>query len=300
LPAALVDAFKSKKTYSLERDSYKLILSYFLGIFIFFSILSVKDYQYLLPLSPALGLMTARYLINLEERKTQFKSMSFNAVYVLVTAVYILGLAGILYTMHHVYASRVACYEYVVALVPLIIILPYLRKKSTTTLFAIPIAMALLMLFLAGRAIPLFNDRVLPTFSEEIKSSIKLGEKVGVGSVDISEQRLGIYLDMPIEEVNVKAKSPDVIPLHKKKLKDFLTSGDKVYLVIAEDDYTALISDDIKSKLIIMDERDMWKTRLKRSLGGEAISEVLHGRKDILKDVLRHRVYLLTNQNDTK
>ncbi|MDD5680168.1 MAG: glycosyltransferase family 39 protein [Candidatus Omnitrophica bacterium] len=299
LPAAIRDAFKSKKTYSLERDSYKLILSYFLGIFIFFSLMRAKEYQYLLPLSPALGLMTARYFINLEERNMQFRSIGFNIVYILVTIVYILGLSGILYTMHHIYSSRVAVYEYAVALAPLIIILPYLRKKSTATLFAIPIAMAVLMLFLAGRAIPLFNDRALPAFTDEIKSLIKPGEKVGVGSVDISQQRIGIYMDMPIEEVNVKSKLSDVVPLHKNKLADFLTSGDKVYLVIAEDDYMSLIPDDIKSKLIIMDEREMWKTRLKRSLGKETISEVLRGKKDILKDVLRHKVYLLTNKKDS-
>jgi CRISPR/Cas system CMR-associated protein Cmr3 (group 5 of RAMP superfamily) len=141
----------------------------------------------------------------------------------------------------------------------------------------------------------LFNDRVLPAFAEEIKRDLKPGEKVGVGSVDISHQRLGIYLDMPIEEVNVKERSPNALPLHKEKLVRFLTSGDKVYLVIAQDDYEELVPVGIKSKLVIMDEREMWKTRLKRSLGKEAISEVLRGRKDILKDVLRHKVYLLTN-----
>jgi len=296
LPAALVDAFKSKNTYSLERDSYKLILSYFLGIFVFFSLIAVKEYSYLLPLAPGFGLMAARYLINLQERKTQFKSVGFAIAYILIAIIYTVGIIGVLYAMQHVYPSEVAAYENAVVLALLFIISPYVRRKSTATLFAVPIAMAVLMLFLAGRAIPLFNDKVLPTFAEEIKRNLKSREKVGVGSVDVSYQRLGIYLDMPIEEVSVKEKSPKALGLHKEKIAKFLTSGDKVYLVIASDDYEGLLPGDLKSKLIIMDERDMWKTRLKRSLNKGAILEVLCGKKDILKDVLRHKVYLLTNK----
>jgi len=295
LPAALADSFKSKKTYSLERDSYKLILSYFLGIFVFFSLASVKEYYNMLPLVPALGLMTARYFINLEERKTQFKSAGFNIVYVLVAIVYTAGLTGVLYTMHHIYSSRVAGYEYLIGLAPLIIILPYIGRKNKAVLFAIPVAMAVLMLFLAGRAIPLFNDRALPAFADQIRQNLKPGDKVGVGSVDISQQRLGIFLDMPVEEVNVKQKSPDALLQHKDKIVNFLTSGGKVYLVIAEDDYMALVPDEIKSKLTIMDERQMWKTRLKRSINKVAILEVLRGKKDLLKDVLRHKALLLIN-----
>ena len=300
LPAALADSFKSKKTYSLERDSYKLILSYFLGIFIFFSLISVKEYYYMLFLSPALGLMTARYFINLEERKTQFKSAGFNIAYALAAIVYTASLIGVLYTMHHIYSSKVAVYEYLIGLAPLIIILPRIRRKSTATLFAIPVAMAVLMLFLAGRAIPLFNDRVLPVFAEEIRQNLKPGEKVGVGSVDVSQQRLEVSLDMPVEEVNVKQKSPDALSLHKDKVVSFLTSGGKVYLVIAEDDYMMFVPDDLKSKMTIIDEREMWKTRLKRSLDMETILKVLRGKEDILKDVLRHRVFLLTNTKEVK
>ncbi|MBU4487891.1 MAG: phospholipid carrier-dependent glycosyltransferase, partial [Candidatus Omnitrophica bacterium] len=296
LPAALVDSFKSKKTYSLERDSYKLILSYFLGIFVFFSVISAKEYYYLLPLTPAFSLMIARYFINLEERKTLFKSVAFNIGYVAVILVYTLGVFGVLYTMRHIYAARVSAYEYVMMLAPLVIIVPWVRKKSISMIFAIPVAIALFLLFLAGRAVPLFNDKTLPAFADEIKMSIVPGDKVGVGSVDISQQRLAIYLDMPIEEVNIKLKEPDPTAPHKEKLKKFLSSGNKVYLVIAQDDYAALIPEDLKRSLVIIDERDMWKTRLKRTLNKDAIAEVLKGKKDILKDVLRHKVFLLTNK----
>lgn len=296
LPAALTDSFKSKKTYSLERDSYKLILSYFLGIFAFFSLVSVKEYYNMLPLAPALGLMIARYFINLEERKTQFKSIGFNIVYVLSAIVYAAGVAGVLYTMRHLYPSRIMVYEYLMGLTPLIIILPYIRRKSRAVLFAIPAAMCVLMLFLVARAIPLFNDKVLPAFAEEIKQGLKPGEKVGVGSVDISQPRLEASLDMPVEEINIKQKSPDAPLLHKDKLVSFLTSGGKVYLVIAEDDYAALVPDEIKSGLTRIDAREMWKSRLRRSINKAAILEVLRGKKDILKDVLRHKVYLLTNK----
>lgn len=296
LPAALADSFKSKKTYSLERDSYKLILSYFLGIFIFFSVISAKEYYYLLPLAPAFSLMIARYFINLEERKTLFRSAAFNIGYVLAILVYTLGLFGVLYTMRHVYSARFSVCEYMAILSPLIIITPYLRKKSVSTIFAIPAAIALFLLFLAGRAVPLFNDKALPAFADEIKAGIAPGDKVGVGSVDISQQKLAIYLDMPIEEVNVKLKEPGAITSHKERLKKFLSSAGKVYLVIAEDDYTELIPEGIKRSLVIMDERDMWKTRLKRSLNKDAMEEALKGRKDILKDVLRHKVFLLTNK----
>jgi 4-amino-4-deoxy-L-arabinose transferase-like glycosyltransferase len=296
LPAALIDAFKSKNTYSLERDSYKLILSYFLGIFVFFSLITVKEYCYLLPLAPAFSLMTARYFINLQERNILFRSAAFNLAYVAVIIIYTLVLSAILYTMQHVYSAKVAIYEYAVVLAPLIMIVPYIRKRNRGTLFAISIAMAIMTLFLAGRAVPLFNDNVLPAFAEEIKKGSKPGDRVGVGSVDISRERLGICLDMPVEEISVKGETADVLQAHREKLKKFLTSGGRVYLVIAEDDYNTLISRGLKSSLVIMDEREMWKTRLKRSLRKDTVRDALKGKKDILKDVLRHRVYLVANK----
>ena len=296
LPAALISVFKSKNTYSLERDSYKLILSYFLGIFLFISIIFAQEYYYLLPLAPAFSLLIARYFINLEEQNTLFKSAGFGIVYILAMITYALVLSAVLYTMQHIYSAKVAIYEYIIALAPMIMIIPYVRKRRTSTLFAIPIAMVILILFLAGRAVPLFNDKVLPAFATLIKKGLAPGDKVGIGSVDISQQRLGIHLDIPIEEVNVKSKTPDAAGQHKEKLKKFLTSGSKVYLVIAEDDYATLIPDGIKKSLVILDEREMWKTRLKRSLNKDAIREALKGKRDVLKDILRHRVYLLTNK----
>jgi 4-amino-4-deoxy-L-arabinose transferase-like glycosyltransferase len=296
LPAAAADSFKSRKTYSLERDSYKLILSYFFGIFVFFMITAPREYQYFLPLAPALGLMAARYFINIEERREQFKSAAFAAAYMSAAAIYGLCLTGVLYAMHRIYPLKTPACDYAVVLAPLIIVLLYLRRKSAAATFALPAAMALAMLFLAGRAMPLLNDKALPAFAEEIKSRIAPGDRVGVGSVDISQRRLEFFLDIPVEDVNVKAKSPDAAAEHKKKIADFLEKEGRAYLVIAEDDYAALVRDELKQGLVLVSRGVMWKNRLKRSVTREAFLEVLRGEKDILEDVLRHRVYLLTNR----
>ena len=298
LPNAIVDAFKSKNTYSREKDSYKLILSFFFGIFVFFTLISVKEYHYMLPLVPACALIVARYLVNLQERGTQFKSAGFTIPYLLITIVYTAGVAILLYTMNHLYPSEVAIYEYAIILAPLILIVPYVRKKHRSTLSALPLAMGILMVFLAGRAIPLLNDNSMCIFAEEIRKDLSEEDKVGVGSVNISQQRLGIYLNRHIEEVNVKRKPPEAIPAHRRRIKTFLTSKDPVYLVISKEDYIKLVSDELKSGLVLLDRRETWKTRLKRSFNKDVIIQILRGEKDILKDILRHEVYLLTNKKE--
>jgi hypothetical protein len=198
--------------------------------------------------------------------------------------------------MRHLYPQEVAIYEYAILSAPLILIIPYTKRKERDVLVALPISMGILMVFLAGRAIPLLNDNTMRIFAREIQQNLREDDKVGVGSVNISQQRLGIYLNRQIDEVNVKWKSPEAIPIHRDKLVKYITSGENIYLVISKEDYIQLIPDELKTKLILIDKRDTWKTRLKRSFDRDIMIEILHGEKDILTDVLRHEVYLLTNK----
>lgn len=297
LPTAISDAFKSKNTYSREKDSYKLILSFFFGIFVFFTLISVKEYHYLLPIAPACALVVARYLINLQERGVQFRSLGFRIPYLLITIIYAGSIVILLYTMKHLYPKDVAIYEYSIILAPFILIVPYVMKNNKGALSALPIAMGVLMLFLAGRAIPVLNDNTMWVFAEEIGRDLKEGDKVGVGSINISQQRLGIYLNREIDEINIKCPSDSV---HRDMIAKFLTSGDNVYLVISKEDYNKIVPDELKSKLVLIDKRETWKTRIKRNFNRDVISKILHGEVDILKDVLRHEVYLLTNKGAVK
>lgn len=297
LPQAIVDSFKSKNTYSREKESYKLILSYFFGIFAFFTLISVKEYHYILPVAPALSLIIARYFVNLEERKALFNNWGFKIPYVFLCVIYILGIISILYVMNHIHPGSVAFYEYAILIASLILIVPYWRRNEKHTIAALPIAIAVLMAFLAGRVIPLLNDNTMCIFANEIRQTLKEGDRVGVGSVTISQQRLYIYLNKNIEEVNVKWKEGyDPVPLHKQRLYDFINSAGDTYLVISKADYDKLLTDELKSGLRLIDSRKTWKTRLKRSFNKEVILQILHGEKDLLNDILRHEVYLLTNK----
>ncbi len=297
LPASLIDAFKNKKRPPREKDSYKLVLSFFLTIFVLFTLISSKIYHYMLPISPFFALLVAAYLTKLEESGLLFKSSNFRAMYTAIIITYTIGIIALLYTMKHLYPQAVPCYNYAIILVILILIAPYWSKKGAIALFAIPVATAIFMVFIAGKALPLLNDDALYNFAEEIKENLKTGDRVGVGSMDISQQRLGIYLDMPIEEINIKWKDVEqALPAHRQKLEQFLTSGAKIYLVISEDDYRKAIPDELKPKLMVMDKKDTWKTRLKGGFTKDALKELLNGKKDLFRDVLRHKIYLLTNQ----
>ena len=219
----------------------------------------------MLPIAPACALIVARYLVNLQERRTQFRSWNFRIPYIAITIIYTVGIAILLYTMNHLYPGEVAIYEYTILLTALILILPYLRKKDKLTLSALPIAMGILMAFLAGRAIPLLNDNTKRIFAEEVKQDLKEGDRVGVGTVNISQQRLYIYLNRHIDEVNIRYKRGyDAVPLHEQKLRKFITSGDDIYLVISKDDYNEILPDEFKGELYLIDRRRTWKTRLKR------------------------------------
>ena len=297
LPAALIDAFKNKKIPPREKDSYKLVLSFFLTIFILFTLISSKIYHYMLPISPFFALLAAAYLTKLEESGFLFKSRNFRVMYTLIIITYALGVTALLYTMKHLYPKEVPFYNYALILVLLILAVPYWKKKAQAALFAIPLATAIVMVFVAGKALPLLNDNALYNFAEEIKVNLKTGDRVGIGSMDISQQRLGIYLDMPIEEVNVKWKNvEEALPVHRQKLEQFLTSSAKIYLVISEDDYNKAIPDGLKPKLIVMDKKDTWKTRLKGGFKKDTLKDLLSGKKDLFKDLLRHKIYLLTSQ----
>lgn len=296
LPAALIDAFKNKERSPREKDSYKLALSFFLTIFILFTLISSKIYHYMLPISPAFALLAAAYLTKLEESGSLFKSRNFRAMYTLVIIPYSLGITVLLYTMRHLYPAQTPFYNYALILVLLILAIPYWKKKGSAALFAIPLATAIVMIFFAGRALPLLNDDTLSIFGDEIKVTLKKGDRVGVGSMDISQQRLGLYLNMPIEEVNVRWKDAEqALPAHRQKLEQFLAPGAKAYLVISEDDYEKAIPDKLKENLSIIDERESWKTRLKYGFTKDTFRDILSGKKDLLKDVLRHKLYLLNN-----
>ncbi len=296
LPAAMSGALKNRNPR--EKDSYRLILSFFFTIFAVFTLMSSKIYHYMLPISPAFGLLLAGYLINLEREKLQFKTPNFNIMYLAIIVVYVIGIPVLLYVISHLYPAKVHFYDYALILLPLLLVVPYLKKKGTAALFALPLVTFIFMVFLAGKALPLLNDNIFPPFSEEIRQDLKGGDRVAVGSIDISQQQLSIYLDMPIEEINVRWKDlKAAFPIHKEKLIKYITSGSDIYLVISEEDYNRFIPDDLKAKLTIMDERNTWKSRLKGVFGKSAVKDVLSGKKDLLKDVLRHKVYLVTNKS---
>ncbi|MBU4377416.1 MAG: glycosyltransferase family 39 protein [Candidatus Omnitrophica bacterium] len=297
LPASLIDAFKNKKRPAAEKDSYKLVLSFFLTIFVLFTLISSKIYHYMLPISPFFAILVAAYLTRLEESGSLFKSPNFRVMYTLVIITYSLGITVLLYTMRHLYPAQVPLYNYGLIFVPLLLAVPYWKKKGSVALFAIPLATAIVMIFFAGKALPLLNDNSLSVFADEIKVTLKEGDRVGVGSMDISQQRLGLYLNMRIEEVNVKWKDTEkALPAHRQKLEQFINSGAKVYLVISEDDYKKAVPDELKPKLLVLDERDTWKSRLKNGFKKDTLRDILNGKKDLLRDVLRHKLYLLTNK----
>lgn len=295
LPAAMNNAFKNKGPR--EKDSYRLILSFFFTIFAVFTLMSSKIYHYMLPISPALGLLLAGYLINLERKSLQFKSPNFNVMYLTAIVVYAIGIPALLYVISHLYPAKVHFYDYALILAPLLLIAPYRKKNGTAALFALPLVTFIFLAFLAGKALPLLNDNIFPPFSEEIRQGLKEGDRVAVGSIDISQQQLSVYLDMPIEEINVRWKDLEAaFPVHKEKLISYITSGSDCYLVISEEDYNRFIPDDLMGKLRILDERNTWKSRLKGVFRKSVVRDVLSGKKDLLKDVLRHRVYLVTNK----
>jgi len=295
LPAAMTGAFKNKNPR--EKDSYRFILSFFFTIFAVFTLMSSKIYHYMLPISPAFGLLIAGYLINLERKKLQFKSLNFNVMYLAIIIVYAISIPVLLYVISHLYPAKVPFYNYVLILLPLLLIVPYRKKNGTAALFALPIMTFIFLAFLAGKALPLLNDNIFPPFSEEIRQGLKEGDRVAVGSINISQQQLSIYLDMPIEEINVRWKDLEAaFPIHKEKLVKYITSGGDFYLVISEDDYNRFIPNDLKAKLTIMDEKDTWKSRLKGVFEKNVFEDVLSGKKDLLKDILRHKVYLVTNK----
>jgi hypothetical protein len=96
--------------------------------------------------------------------------------------------------------------------------------------------------------------------------------------------------------VNIKWRAPEAVPIHISRIEKFLSSGDSIYLVMSGGDYERLVPDRFKDQLTVLDKRWTWKTRLKRSFNKEVILQILKGEKDILKDVLRHEIYLLTNK----
>ncbi len=298
LPVALVNMFKSKDTYSRERDSYTFILSFFFAIFMFFTLVSVKEYHYMLPIAPAFALIISRYLLNLQERGALFSSRGFTVPYRLLTVLSAAAIVCLLYTMRHLYPQQVMPYSYTVLLVPLVLIIPYRQRHAQRALSAIPVTVALIMLFLTGRAIPLLNDNAMRTLAERIAETIKEGDRVGVGSVNISQQRLGIYLDRHIEEVNVKWKSPEAVPENKRRIARFLDSGDDLYLVIARKDFIRYVDEERLEELTVVARKKTWKTRLKRSFSRQIILEILQGKTDLLKDVLRHEIVLVTNKKE--
>jgi hypothetical protein len=219
-------------------------------------------------------------------------------MYRVIIAVYTISIPALLYVISHLYPAKVHFYDYALILAPLLLIVPYRKKNGTAALFALPLVTFIFLAFFAGKALPLLNDNIFPLFSEKIRQNLNEGDRVAVGSIDISQQQLSIYLDMPIEEINVRLKDlKAAFPIHKEKLLKYITSGSDCYLIISEDDYNRFIPDGLKAKLVIMDEKNTWKSRLKGVFEKSVVKDVLSGKKDLFKDVLRHKVYLVTNKS---
>jgi 4-amino-4-deoxy-L-arabinose transferase-like glycosyltransferase len=270
-----------KLLFAKENQPILLCYIWILVCLILFTLVRTEHSRYMLPASPAIAILVAKYFADMEKegfsgRGYQTASVLTGAIFVAISVtsgVVLYGLSIIYYTPPYFFLLPGLFFLAGVSVLRL-------NKKCQygSQLFIISITLVLAFSFLSGKVLPHVNRYPMKVFSEKILSD-KINDPIAVYRLGNQRAKLGVLtgktsynLDQPIQ------------------IKQFMDSGDKVLVVIREKDFLKDFSD---TSFKIIAEDIAW---LKGGNAWKKFKELWRGKEHSDLAGLTEKIYLLSNR----
>ena len=236
---SLFETIKIRFIELREKDHQPLLfcLAWILGPLLLFTLFRIEHSRYMLPLSPAIVMITAHYLARTADSPTSYQKKSFKIPFYLTLIIYFLLaiLSGIAMSL----IQPVFPPPLPLLLLPGILflgagclLLCYRYRKVTALVITISLLQLATLTSFSGDALPFFNRYPMKVFAEEILADPHPEKRIGLYRLGNHRARMGVLTGLPSIYLN-----------NAEELKEFIQSGKKVFVVMRELDWREKFSD---------------------------------------------------------
>ncbi|MBU06100.1 MAG: phospholipid carrier-dependent glycosyltransferase [Dehalococcoidales bacterium] len=230
---SLSKALKIRFTELREKDhqSFLFCLAWILGPLLLFTLFRIEHSRYMLPISPAIVMITAHCLACMANSPTGYQKKSFKVPFYLTLIIYFLlaissGIATSL--IQPAFSPPLS-----LLLLPGILffgvgclLLCYRYRKVTALVITISLLQLVTLTSFSGDALPFFNRYPMKAFAAEILADPQPEKRIGLYQLGNHRARMGVLTGLPSIYLN-----------NAEELNQFIQSGEKVFVVMRESDW---------------------------------------------------------------
>jgi len=180
---------------------------------------------------------------------------------------------------------------------PLAILVASVFSRPLSKILPPAIIASLSLLYIAINIFPplgLLTNR-MERAAISIKSDIKEGDRIGIGSHGIIPEELQVFFETPVELVKVTYTSTgepsmDTAP----RLVKFLSSKERVFCVIKKKDYDIFVPEEMRNNLYVIDSYFTWKRRIR--FDKELKDSLRVKGRDLFREIFQNEIYVVSNR----
>jgi len=242
-----------KNSWQTHKDKYKLLISWILVIFIFFSIASTKLPGYILPTYPAFAILIAAWWDKLLKSSTNIKKfLTSNSIILLIGILMLVGLNYIRPMVENELSEYIEVLDILIYF-PIIFIVGgiisfsvyFWKEKKLRALLTYILIGYISLLMIITMVLPLADEfKPAKTLAESLPNNLASNTKV-VSSLEMEPASLVFYSKTEVKYIR------DV-----KKLENYLKTNKAVYAYVDKKDYQE-IKNNIDYLEIIREYKDM-------------------------------------------
>ncbi len=301
MPLAFISSIRvlsprsSDKRGEEERSAYIFLILWVAVVFLFFAFVAERRAHYLLALAPAASILIGAVFKKAISDNRFFSKIGFRIPYLAALTGLISFAILFIFSDYITGKGEPSVWKYTLVIIPLILILGSRLKNSG--FMPLSLVSSLAFIYIATTISPpfgLFTNK-MERAASAIKSELKKGDRVGIGSHGIIPEELQVYFELPVENVKVMYER-DGAPSLKSAgaLLQFLRSSDRIFCVIKRKDYTTFISQDMKKDLYILDRYYVWKRRIR--FDRELKQSLSNIRSSSFREIFQNEIYVISNR----
>jgi hypothetical protein len=236
---SLFETVRARFTELREKDHQPFLfcLTWILGPLLLFTLFRIEHSRYMLPISPAIVMITAHYLARTADSPTDYQKKSFKIPFYLTLIIYFLlailtGIAMSLIQPIFLPPLPLLLLPGILFLGVGCLLLCYRYRKVTALVITISLLQLATLTSFSGDALPFFNRYPMKAFAEEILADPHPEKQIGLYRLGNHRARMGVLTGLPSIYLN-----------NAEELNQFIQSGGKVFVVMRESDWKEEFSD---------------------------------------------------------
>jgi len=251
------------------------------GPLLLFTIFRIEHSRYMLPVSPAIAMITAHFLSQLIDSPEGFQQKLFKVPFYLTGVFYflivvVIGIAALALSPVFPVPLTFMALATLGLCGPALLFLLYKSRKYFSMIVALPFIQVIILTSLSGDALSFFNRYPMKAFAREILAAPHANKRIGLYQLGNHRARMGVLTGLPSIYLN-----------NPEEMKRFIQSGKNVYIVMRQSDWQNEFSD---FHLTLQATDAGWKKSHKNK--GKIIQLIQDGIKPHLQELSENYVLL--------